>query len=267
MKIFQRVVSPVEAAAYLDNNEGNRKLRPTHVDFLTRVILAGQWRVTHQGIAISKSGRLLDGQHRLRAICKANMAVPMMVATEVDDDLFKAMDAGVVPRSIAELLGTERRATAWATTMLRLMLLNNKVQSHEVELVLDAFGKEVENISEFAKARSGKRTSSSPICAAAMIRLAEVRNTEMLPEVVNLVRRGIMGDLSGAPPVTISFFKQITEAAARNGGTSTAATFARAWVAFSPANAGIQRIQINDPWSKVAEARTVFHKATAGVFE
>jgi hypothetical protein len=265
--MFQRMVSPADAAAWLENNEGNRKLRRTHVDFLARIITSGQWRVTHQGIAIGKSGRLLDGQHRLRAIVKANMTVPIMVASEVDDDLYKAMDAGVAARSISELLNTERRSTTWCTTMLRMMLQINKAQTHEIEILLECFSAEISAIYDFARARAGRKTSSAVVCSAALLKLSEAKSTDSFPDVLELIRRGIEGDLSGAAPVTVSFYKQVTEGPNSNGGTGAAATFSRAWVAFNPANFGLNRIQINDPLTKLVEARRVFHKATAGIFQ
>ena len=266
MQIIQRVVSPADAGAWLENNDGNRKLRPTHVDFLTRIITSGQWQITHQGIAIGKSGRLLDGQHRLRAVIKANMSVPMMVATGVDDVTYKAMDAGVAPRTMSELLNTERRPTSCATTMMRLLMGVNKSQTHEIEIILECFSKELPIVMEFVRARTSKRTSSSPIAAAAVLRLKAAANKEIFPDVLDLVRRGILGDLIGAPPVTVSFFKQITEGPTMQGGNTAAPQFARAWVAFNPANIAVQRIQINDALQKVSEAKPIFHEATGHVF-
>jgi hypothetical protein len=55
-------------------------------------MLNGNWVLTHQGIAISKSGKLIDGQHRLAAVVKANVPVEMMVFSGLDDESIFAID-------------------------------------------------------------------------------------------------------------------------------------------------------------------------------
>lgn len=72
-------ISPAIAKEYLDKNTLNRKLRPNLVDHYANLIHADQWLLTHQGIAFDSDGRLLDGQHRLAAIHRADKPVTMMV--------------------------------------------------------------------------------------------------------------------------------------------------------------------------------------------
>lgn len=62
---------------------------------------AGRWIATHQGIAIGKSGRLLDGQHRLSAVIKAGVPVEMMVTFDIDESAIDAIDRGR-KRSVAD---------------------------------------------------------------------------------------------------------------------------------------------------------------------
>src|SRR3954467_14111979 len=65
-------VTPDLAAQWLRANTGNRPVREAHVRSLAEEITADRWKVTHQGIAFSLSGRLMDGQHRLRAVIRAD---------------------------------------------------------------------------------------------------------------------------------------------------------------------------------------------------
>ena len=65
-------VTPEIAKRWLEQNRGNRSINQKQVDTIAKDILAGDFDTTHQGIAIATDGTLLDGQHRLLAIVKAN---------------------------------------------------------------------------------------------------------------------------------------------------------------------------------------------------
>lgn len=89
-------ITPNDAAAWLRKSEGQlqRTLSELLVNRLTAAIEAGEWRLTHQGIAIDDAGVVLDGQHRLHAIVRADRAVPMLVARGVDPAGFSVFDTG-----------------------------------------------------------------------------------------------------------------------------------------------------------------------------
>lgn len=87
-------ITPAEASKYLANNPANRRISETIVKAMAEDMKAGRWMETHQGIAISKTGRLLDGQHRLTAIIKAGIPVKMMVTFDVDEKAMDAIDQG-----------------------------------------------------------------------------------------------------------------------------------------------------------------------------
>jgi hypothetical protein len=73
-------ITPEIAKAFLAGNTDNRKLASRTVEVLARDMVNGCWRVTHQCIAISESGLLIDGQHRLSAVVSSGKTVPMYVA-------------------------------------------------------------------------------------------------------------------------------------------------------------------------------------------
>lgn len=97
------IVTPEIARRYLEANYANRAVRGAWVDELAGVILRGQWRETHQGIAFDLNGRLLDGQHRLMAIAQAGRTVKLLVTRDLPEDVFRVVDAGK-SRSIADRL-------------------------------------------------------------------------------------------------------------------------------------------------------------------
>ena len=54
----------------------------------------GNWKLSPQGIAFDESGTLFDGQHRLRAVVRAGLSVPMLVLRgfPVEQGKMKTMD-------------------------------------------------------------------------------------------------------------------------------------------------------------------------------
>src|SRR5215510_6988131 len=131
---FEKVtVTPELAAKLLLKNEGNRKLREQHAAGLARAIENGQYKLTHQAAAVTKKGRLVDGQHRMRAVILANKSVEMWIAYDVPDDTFSVLDAGM-PRKMHERLQSDPKKTSVCTSLFRIMVRNGKAQEYEIEL-------------------------------------------------------------------------------------------------------------------------------------
>jgi len=59
--------------------------------------------LTHSGIAFGPDGTLLDGQHRLWAICMSGISVEMFVWRDVEPQSMMAIDSGKA-RSLADIL-------------------------------------------------------------------------------------------------------------------------------------------------------------------
>lgn len=94
MESYYEDITPELARKYLAHHGGNRNLNANAVADYARDMAAGRWHLTHQGIAFSDTGELLDGQHRLQAIIRAGIAVRMYVTKGVDPDAFKVLDTG-----------------------------------------------------------------------------------------------------------------------------------------------------------------------------
>ena len=97
------LIGPREAAAMMKANYDNRPLRPSRVNYYRDIINAGEFKLTHQGIAFSKTGRGLDLQHRLQAIIESGKTVPLLVTEGLSDDDYSAIDQHA-QRSIADSL-------------------------------------------------------------------------------------------------------------------------------------------------------------------
>lgn len=101
------LVTPAMAAAWLENNKNNRTISQRVVDIYAAAQSAGLWRLTHQGIAFASNGKLLDGQHRLRAILKSGVSVWMQVTTGLEEGIFQSIDRGL-PRTHGQILRIAR---------------------------------------------------------------------------------------------------------------------------------------------------------------
>lgn len=87
-------VTPEIAREWLSRNIGNRPASQAHVAKLERAIVAGKWKMTGDPIRFSKTGKLLDGQHRLQAILNSGMTVACVVMRDLDDEIFDVLDSG-----------------------------------------------------------------------------------------------------------------------------------------------------------------------------
>ncbi|TVZ96474.1 hypothetical protein [Streptomyces sp. BK340] len=87
-------VTPVMAKEWLNRNTHNRALRSSKVAEFARDIEAGNWAMNGETIKFDINGVLLDGQHRLSAIVKADTSVDLLIVTGLDPATQHTMDAG-----------------------------------------------------------------------------------------------------------------------------------------------------------------------------
>ncbi len=138
-------VTPDLARQWLDANYDNRSIRPNHVDTLKAEINEGRWKVTHQGIAFSDKGRLVDGQHRLRAIAAGTRPVTLAVFPDLKDDVFGALDRGQ-RRTVVDDLMMDRRIVEPCVFLTRVMLGGTRTvpSSTETKAVVAILGPDLE---------------------------------------------------------------------------------------------------------------------------
>lgn len=102
--IKEVLVTPEYAAELLKLNTHNRNVRPSVVAKYAQQMRGGEWVLTNDAITISKGNVLLNGQHRLLAVVKANVSVPFIVFYGADDEAFDVMDTAVT-RTMGDVLG------------------------------------------------------------------------------------------------------------------------------------------------------------------
>lgn len=101
-----RTITPDEARTLLKNNSVNRPLIASQLASLEAELKRGGMQLTHQGIAVSSTGKLLDGQHRLHAIANTGISARMLYSWDLPDSVFSVLDSGS-KRSASDVLHTD----------------------------------------------------------------------------------------------------------------------------------------------------------------
>lgn len=89
------LITPHLAELYLALSGGNRSIRPQRLAMYCRDRIAGNWRITHQGIVFDWNNVLRDGHHRLSMICKTGLHTEMFVVRGMDPAAAIYIDAGL----------------------------------------------------------------------------------------------------------------------------------------------------------------------------
>lgn len=134
-------VSPEKAKEWLQRNEQNRNIRPDRVDRYAKLMRSGdQWMASPDAIAFDYNGRLVNGQHRLKALAQAGVEQTMLVAWNLHPDASMIADVGI-KRTAADALvigGYTKGSSQEMAAILRLVALwqrNELSRCGEYEIV------------------------------------------------------------------------------------------------------------------------------------
>lgn len=242
MRTSVETITPSDATEMLKHNHSNRPVRGTYVKRLASAMRRGEWCVSHQGIAFSTDGTLLDGQHRLMAVVDSGVTCQMMVSRDVHPDAFRVMDQGA-RRSIADIGRLDRRV-ADTVNLAAAIITGPAPTFDQVEPVLKS---RVGVLSAELIAHCGKTSrffSSAPLklaCVAMSLRsdadkqfafgiysaLAHLDYDAMTTPAKNLVRQEQRNKITAA-------------------GSNRADVIARGLVVFDRRKANISRVHVTD---------------------
>lgn len=96
-------VTPNTARKLLEQNTGNRKVSQANLNKVKAAISRGDWALNGEAIKIAKTGRILDGQHRLHACIELDTPIETLIVYGLDDDTQDTMDTGKA-RTVADVL-------------------------------------------------------------------------------------------------------------------------------------------------------------------
>ena len=197
MKFEVRVITPDVATVILGGNVGNRKIRKSAVDFYALEMKSGNWQTTHQGISVSKSGKLLDGQHRLLAVIKSGVSVEMLVVSECEDKVFNMLDVGAC-RTALDTVGVGRKAAGLVSGLLGCIdgtkSSSGKIQHSTIKKFNDTF---IDRIREI-DANSGVRGLTGKVLVGAFVYLQEGGDIEKLRCIRRFIRYGTASGCTNA---------------------------------------------------------------------
>jgi hypothetical protein len=89
-------VTPQMAENWLEqNSDRNRKLREAKVAQYVADILAGRWRLSDQAISFDINEALVNGQHRLHAVVRADKPILSLVMKNLPTEAMLVLDGGM----------------------------------------------------------------------------------------------------------------------------------------------------------------------------
>lgn len=243
------LVTPEVASRLLENNEGNRRIRPSVVTKYAAAMLHGNWKVTPEPIVISSTGRLMNGQHRLHAVIKAGVSISLFVVRGVDVALFEALDRGAT-RSAADALGIDKKLAevcrlAAIINKNRAIKSGNNVLDSEIKEMADVLGDEHSSLMSACRT-TGKTFSSAPFRLAATVRTLAGEDADYIH---SLYRNMVLANVSQLPPIAQSLLGAIVSGRLLRGAGFEAQKdmLARAWVLFDKSKMNLVKIQVKDP--------------------
>lgn len=188
METKWEVITPEKASEYLNKNNHNRNLRKSLVAKYARDMAAGNWKVTHQGVAMNCDGTVLDGQHRLAAIIESGISVRMLVTSGIATDAQLVMDDHA-KRNNADALSLLRseRVTTQDVAVVRccVELTSSKVKSitkSEISQLIDVFAKPLAFVNEIPCSHRDRGVTAAPVKAAICLAWFYVDDLDRLAE-------------------------------------------------------------------------------------
>jgi hypothetical protein len=232
-------ITPSMADVFLKQNIGNRAVRQGWVNELAGFIESNQWKTSHQGIAFDKGGRLLDGQHRLMAVLKANRPVKMNVTFEADAESFSVMDQGQ-RRTAADILSVDRRHAEIVRLAVRTMTNSTRVTPLDLQTMHAAIGPTCSALVEHC-GRANRFFSTAPMKLAAVARVLGGADRDY---VFGLYSDLVLGNIDALPPIGKGLVKQYVRGALDTGDVKD--KLARGFLVFNPDSRDTTRVQVKD---------------------
>jgi hypothetical protein len=191
-------MTKVRVDSMIECNTSNRALRPKVIDAYARDMLSGNWRVTHQGIAVSSCGKMIDGQHRLHALRKAGYpAIVMLVVTGLEFDVQKYVDQQA-KRNMIDLLrfSFDASFSRNAPAIARLLIAVER-SANITPTVSEIAEKVQEHLEEIQIVSTATKSSKGFYAASHLCGFVKVmkERPEQTGNVLNFIKNVIDGDM------------------------------------------------------------------------
>ncbi len=169
-------LTPELAQHILEMNTGNRPIRMARVERMAQAMSQGRWKCNGEPIIVSKTNRVLSGQHRLHAVLQSGVSISTLYVEGVDDDCSPTIDqqAKRTPGDALSIAGVANYNTV--ASLSRWVMANNRRQIviygkfpfYSNEEVVE-FVEDHPDIVEIAsEAKSMTKNKSGTICGSAV---------------------------------------------------------------------------------------------------
>lgn len=247
-------ITPQIASDMLKNNTSNRVLRRKVVENFKAAILRGEYVVTHQGIAFSINGVLLDGQHRLTAISELlNGIFPMIVSTDVDEKAFMVMDTGV-KRTAADSLQEDRKVVEVARLAATICMGPRAgITAQMLIPFIEVLSPAHLSLTHFC-GTTARTWSAAPMRLAAVVSMLNGEDCDYIKQVYRAL---ILADFDAMPPIAKALYRANINGAFRMKGDLD--TLSRFLKVFDKRKSGLTKVQVSDSQFAAIYIRDAFN--------
>lgn len=200
------VVTPSVAKLLLEKNKRNRGVSTATVAAYVRDIKSGAWELNGETIKVSVDGDIIDGQHRLLAIIKADLPVKVFVIGGLLKEVQMTVDTGR-KRSFSDELGMRNVVNSKAlVATIRQCLAHeflgfggsskshNLVTSHEIEEFYLAHSTSLQEVMPLSKKLAKDINIAPSIIAAMYLTLSNIDKDATYDFFHSLAMRTTAGD-------------------------------------------------------------------------
>lgn len=240
MKTQTTLITPAIALHILTRNHCNRAVRKSWVTQLAGRIKRGEWKLTHQGIALSKDNILLDGQHRLLAIVEANTSLSLMVTTDMDDDVFGTLDDGA-KRNLADHTQWNVKTAEAVRFVTRIAVGASSPSAAQCRRVGESGFADLHDELLTYSSTNLAYYSTAPMRSAAVILVMLGASKSY---VFNVYKALLAQQFDSLPEIAHSLIRQVTSKSASSGAPTN--VLARGLKVLNPAHQGTRRLTTND---------------------
>jgi len=228
-----RVITPVAAKHLLEkNHEGNRVFNKGTVEKYASAMRSGNWSLSPQGLVIDgNSGEVVDGQHRLAAICLTGITISMYITYVTDPQTFKYLDQGK-NRSFSDLSGVPKKVVTIVSRTLRLSETGKKDSAYvEVEpYIYGRLGEEAARFYENVKP-SGYMWNNAVLKSMAVCSI--IAGNLPRQEVYDIYNAFLFLNTSNMTPCRSNFLRQVMKRDVLGAMPSDKAIISKAQIVFS----------------------------------
>jgi hypothetical protein len=240
--VERRLITPDIAREMLQKNVGNRNPRPKTFMAYERDMRAGKWVETHEAIAVSKSGNIINGQHRLMALARAGVSLWFLVVTYDDTETANQLpiDCGA-RRSLADMTGESVPVAQAAAALWRYAIHGHQTEPrlHEMTGILQVAKKQIEQVIDLS--RSNRRFKASAMARSAIVANLLTTGENWHHEILEGYRRWVAGENA-----IWSSVEAINKQCAKLERNFTCTTWCKIFTAFQPDKRHLKIIRIND---------------------